>query len=193
MIAAGETNILWPFRARTGGRLDRLCGTVMAPDGMIDLRPCRAGDALDVVRMVGLLSAHENKAPPYFTVETYRRDVLARDSYVRGVIARRRADGAPAGYTLFHPAYDSESGERGAYMVDLFVAAEVRRCGLGRALVAAVARGAQDWGGSFIWWSAKTYNAEAMRFYAGIAEQELQVASWACFGAKFRALLEAQP
>lgn len=193
MIAARETNILWPFRARTGGSLDRLCGTVKAPDGPIDLRRCGPADALDVVRLVGQLSAHEHKPPPYFTVDTFLRDVAAPDAYVRGVIARRQADGTALGYTLFHPAYDSESGERGAYMVDLFVVAEARRQGLGRALVACVARGAQAWDGSFIWWSAKIHNHQAMRFYAGIGEEERHVATWACYGERFQSLLRDQP
>ena len=75
----------------------------------------------------------------------------------------------------------------------LYVEAALRRQGLGRALMAVAARAATAWGGSFLWWSAKNANAVAMGFYAGVGEMERDVATWACFGERFQALLKAQP
>jgi GNAT superfamily N-acetyltransferase len=176
---------LWPFRnRRAGGRPGALLASLA---GGIELRALGAADALDATRLVGLLARHEGFPPPSFTTETYARDLLARDAYVAGCIARQ--GGRAVGLALWHPAYDTQSGERGAYMVDLYVDEALRRQGLGRALMGCAARAATAWGGSFLWWSAKNGNAMAMGFYAGVGEMERDVATWACFGAKFDALL----
>ncbi len=183
---------MWPFRSRrqTGqGALLRRLETTAGPVAIHALAP---DDGLDVARLVGALSKHENYPPPSFTVETYARDIMAPDGYVDGCIARLGT--RAAGFSLWHPAYDSQSGERGAYMVDLFVIAELRGQRLGRALMATAAEAATAWGGSFLWWSAKVQNSNAMNFSARVGEQERGVATWACFGEGFQALLrENQP
>jgi GNAT superfamily N-acetyltransferase len=161
--------------------------------GPVDIRRLGPNDGLEVARLVGALSRHEGKPPPRFSVESYERELLSADGFVSGFIARG-ADGRALGYTLFHPAYDSDAAERGSYMVDLFVVDEVRGQGVGRALMGAVARDTQRFGGVFLWWSAKSYNAVAQRFYAGVGEMERDVNTWACFGEPFRRLIrEAQP
>ncbi len=182
---------MWLFRPQSRVKLGSLCGTLMTAAGRIELRMITRADALDVTRLVGALARHEGYPPPSFTTETFARDILGPDAYVAGCIARR--DGEAVGFTLWHPAYDTQSGERGAYMVDLYVVAELRRHGLGKALMAVAAKAATAWGGSFLWWSAKNANAVAMGFYAGLGEMEREVATWACFGEKFQALLKTQP
>lgn len=183
---------MWPFRNRERPTQGALLRRLETPAGAVELRGLAPDDALDIARLVGALARHEGYPPPSFTVETYARDIMGPDGYVDGCIARLGT--RAAGFSLWHPAYDSQSGERGAYMVDLFVIAELRRAGLGRALMAAAAEAATAWGGSFLWWSAKTHNATAMAFYAGVGELERGVATWACFGEGFQALLrEAQP
>ena len=182
---------MWFLRRTHSRKLSGLCGALMTESGAIELRALTAADALDVTRLVGALARHEGYPPPAFTTESFARDVLAPDAYVSGCIARR--GGEAVGFTLWHPAYDTQSGERGAYMVDLYVAEDCRRQGLGRALMAVAARAATAWGGSFLWWSAKSGNALAMGFYAGVGEMERDVATWACFGERFRALVADQP
>ena len=160
--------------------------------GPVEIRRLGPDDGLDVARLVGALSRHEGKPPPRFTVASYQRELFAADAYVSGFIAR--VGGRALGYTLFHPAYDSDAAERGSYMVDLYVVEEARGQGVGRALMGAVARDTERVGGAFLWWSAKAYNTMAQRFYAGVGEQERDVNTWACFGEPFRRLLrEAQP
>jgi GNAT superfamily N-acetyltransferase len=161
-------------------------------EGPVEVRRLGPDDGLDVTRLVGLLSRHEGKPPPRFTVESYAREILAADAYVSGFIARR--GGKALGYTLFHPAYDSDAAERGSYMVDLYVVEEARGLGVGRALMGAIARDTVRFGGAFLWWSAKSYNQVARRFYGGVGEMERDVNTWACFGEPFRRLLDqAQP
>lgn len=179
---------MWPFRAKSKGRLKGHCGAVVTRQGQVEVLPCAAEHARDVVRLLSELARHEGYPPPAFTHDSYRRELLGPDASLEGFVARH--DGRVVGYSLFHPAYDTQSGERGAYMVDLYVEPWLRGQGVGRALMAAVARRASDWGASFLWWSAKSGNQVAMAFYAGIGEQERDVATWACFGERFRDLLK---
>lgn len=167
--------------------MGELCGRLMTDLGPIEVRRLGRNDGLDVVRMTGALARHENKGPPHFTVESYARDVLGGDAYLTGFIAR--SNGRALGYTLYHPSYDTDAGERGAYMVDLFVAEEARGQGLGRALMAANARDIQRFGGVFLWWSAKHSNTVAQNFYAKVGEAERGMTTWACFGESFDRLL----
>ncbi len=179
---------MWPFRARTKSKLMPLCGGVVTPAGPVEIRRCGPDDGRDVVRLLAALARHEGYPPPGFTYDGYREEVVSPNGSLRGFIARQGPQAV--GYTLYHPAYDTQSGERGAYMVDLFVEEAMRGHGVGRALMGAVARSAAGWGGSFLWWSAKSGNQVAMGFYAGIGEEERSVATWACFGEGFRKLQE---
>jgi GNAT superfamily N-acetyltransferase len=73
--------------------------------------------------------------------------------------------GQPAGFALFYPTYSSVLGRSGIHLDDLYVSAEHRGAGVGRALLAhladlAVRRGC----GRLEWWVLHT-NEHAMRFY----------------------------
>ena len=152
------------------------------------IRPLRTEDGAAVVRLVAALSAHEGKAPPNFTLAHFRRDIMGPSAFVRGFIAHQ--GGEAVGYLLYHLAYDSESGERGAYMCDLFVEEKARRQGIARALMQAAARAVRDGGGRFLWWSAKSYNVSAISFYRTVGEEERNMTTWASFNAAFQALLD---
>jgi GNAT superfamily N-acetyltransferase len=77
---------------------------------------------------------------------TIRAEDLARDGF--GEHPRFRAliaewDGQPAGYALFFPYYSTWTGP-GLFLEDLFVREPFRRRGIGKALLASVARIAVD-------------------------------------------------
>ena len=67
---------------------------------------------------------------------------------------RRRRRGTLLGYALFYPSYDTDHGAKGAYLQDLYVLPEARGRGIGRALMAAVARACQADGGCYLFWNA---------------------------------------
>ena len=60
-------------------------------------------------------------------------------------------EGELAGYALFHDSYEPAYAARGVYLADLFVKEEARGSGLGKKLIAAVAKDAKDRERSFIW------------------------------------------
>ncbi len=110
------------------------------------------GDAGDIVRLIRALAEYENEPPS--SVKVTEADILRdgfglpdgeRDQTIRGfecLIAE--LGGAPVGLCLFFQNYSTWEGRAGLYVEDLFVEPTVRGHGLGRDLMAAVARVALD-------------------------------------------------
>ncbi len=97
--------------------------------------------------------------------ETWRR-LLARDG-IFGVGAR--IDGKMVGiaHYLFHTGVWAN---KVCYLQDLFVAPEVRRCGVGRALIETVAAAAREAGATAYYWLTQQDNATARALYERVAK-----------------------
>jgi GNAT superfamily N-acetyltransferase len=98
---------------------------------------------------------------------TIRAEDLARDGF--GEHRRFRAliaewDGQPAGYALFFAYYSTWTGP-GLFLEDLFVREPFRRRGIGKALLAAVARIAVDEHCYGIHWEVLGWNEKAIALY----------------------------
>jgi L-amino acid N-acyltransferase YncA len=94
---------------------------------------------------------------------------------------------------MFHASYDAPHAARGLYLQDLYVDAAERRHGVGRALMAAVAREARAAGCAFFWWTAKQWNTEALRFYRDLGAISETVVAHALFGEAFDRLIDGAP
>ena len=149
----------------------------------IDVRPAVETDADIVAGMARALSASDGGPPSRFSAAAFRRDGFGDKAAFHALVAR--IDGDPAGYAVYYWGYDTDSATRGVYLADLFVAEHCRRQGVGRALVAAVARAAHDDGGRWIFWSVLKRNKAARRFYRQIAPELRDVIVCAAFGASF--------
>ena len=74
--------------------------------------------------------------------------------------------GEALGMALYYPVYRPSLAGRGLLMEDLYVRPEARRQGIGRALMARLARLAKDRGCVYIEWLVEGGNQAAERFYA---------------------------
>jgi GNAT superfamily N-acetyltransferase len=82
-------------------------------------------------------------------------------------------DGAAAGFALFFHNYSTFLGRRGLYLEDLFVVPEYRGRGIGRALMARLARLALERNcGRFEWW-VLDWNEPAIRFYRSLGARAM--------------------
>ncbi|MBM3488753.1 MAG: GNAT family N-acetyltransferase, partial [Alphaproteobacteria bacterium] len=118
----------------------------------------------------------------------FRRDGFGAAAAFTAVIAE--AAGRPAGYAVYYPGYDTDSASRGVYLSDLFVAAEMRRLGVGAALMAAVAERCRRDGGRWMFWSVLRRNKAGRRFYRTIAPELGDVRICAAFGTAFDKLAD---
>ena len=93
------------------------------------------------------------------------RDGFAANPRFRALIAE--SDGRPAGYALIFDYYSTWSG-RGLFLEDLFVREEFRGKGIGKALLAAVARIAVRENCYGLHWEVLDWNETAIGFYKSL-------------------------
>jgi GNAT superfamily N-acetyltransferase len=107
------------------------------------IRWATEGDAALIVHFVRALAAYEKE--PLENVCITQADVL-RDGFGtprRFEVLIAEIDDKPLGFTLFFPRYSTWQGRHGLYIEDIFVDESARGTGLGRKIIAAVAKIAQ--------------------------------------------------
>jgi len=130
---------------------------------MLHIRPATVQDSALLRTMIRELAEFERQ----LELVTIREEDLARDGF--GENPRFRAliaewDGHPAGYAVFFGYYSTWAG-RGLFLEDLFVREAFRKRGIGRALLAAVARIAVDEHCYGIHWEVLDWNQKAIELY----------------------------
>ena len=112
------------------------------------------------------LDFYDTTLAPGQTELTWRR-ILDPDGPIKGRVAV--ADGELLGFLhyLFHPSTWSDQGY--CYLEDLYVHAEARGGGIGRALIGDAIAQALSIGASRVYWSTKHDNHAARRLYDSLA------------------------
>jgi len=82
--------------------------------------------------------------------------------------------GKPAGFALFFHNFSTFLGKPGLYLEDLYVKPELRGQGVGRKLLAHLARLAVSRGCGRFEWAVLDWNEPAIRFYQGLGARMLQ-------------------
>jgi ribosomal protein S18 acetylase RimI-like enzyme len=126
------------------------------------IRRARPGDATVIARLANALNRHEH-LPQKFTPAIVRRDALGPRSRFRVLVAE--VDRRIVGYTSIIAGYNTDIAAPELWMLDLFVLPHWRRHGIGRALVAAVARETISRGLKCLQWGVRGNNTRAKRFY----------------------------
>jgi GNAT superfamily N-acetyltransferase len=104
------------------------------------IRPAAPADIPTILDMVRELAVYENE--PVSTVEASEADLM-RDCFGERAnceVLIGEVDGAIQGFTLFLHNYSTWLGRAGMHVEDLYVREAARRTGLGRKLLAHVAR-----------------------------------------------------
>jgi GNAT superfamily N-acetyltransferase len=90
-----------------------------------------------------------------------------------------RVGGVPAGFALYFGTFSTFLAKPGIYLEDLYVRPDVRRRGVGRALLHQLARTAIERGCGRLEWAALDWNDPAIRFYENIGAVKLD--DWTTF------------
>ena len=142
---------------------------------MHQIRPATPADVPTILRFIRDLAEYERALDRVIATEA---DLL-RDGFAlapdgtplnpaqpirfRALIADW--NGEPAGFALFFTSYSTWVGHHGIRLEDVYVKPELRGKGIGRALIAAVARIAVDEGCTRLEWDVLTWNEPAIAVY----------------------------
>jgi GNAT superfamily N-acetyltransferase len=128
------------------------------------IRAAQPGDVpviADLIRQLAKFEKLENEV--VLTEELLMIGLFGPHPYAETVIAEE--DGQPIGFALFFHTFSTFLARPGIYLEDLFVLAEHRGRGVGRALLAHLAHLAVERGCGRLEWAVLNWNQEAIRFY----------------------------
>ncbi len=136
----------------------------------LSIRPAVVDDAEAIARLANALSRHEGLGDEIFSAAGVREGGFGANPAFTVVIAELA--GEAAGYALFQPFYNTDLACRGLWLSDIFVVEQARGQGVGRKLLAAVARRAVDTGACSLWWGVRSANVRARAFYAELGAHD---------------------
>jgi GNAT superfamily N-acetyltransferase len=136
---------------------------------MLLIRPATVYDVTLLWTLIRELAAFERELDLCVIEEAdLLRDGFGANPRFRALIAEW--DGQPAGYALFFGYYSTWAG-RGLFLEDLFVRAQFRRRGIGKALLASVARIAVQEHCYGVHWEVLDWNEKAIGLYKSMGAQ----------------------
>jgi GNAT superfamily N-acetyltransferase len=131
------------------------------------IRPARPQDVPAIHRLIRELADYEKSLDQVTaTQEDLHRSLFADQPAVFAHVAEQ--DGTVVGFALWFLNYSTWLGEHGIYLEDLYVTPAVRGSGLGRALLAELARICVQRGYSRLEWSVLDWNEPARGFYRSL-------------------------
>jgi len=138
----------------------------------IVVRAAHTGDENTILGLLRELAAYERLEHRFrITPEIVTHDFFCAPPALGCDLAF--LDGRAAGIATWYPTYASFSGTRGVYIEDFYVPGELRRRGIGRALLARVAKRAVETGATHIQWSVLKWNRPAIDFYEGVCAERV--------------------
>lgn len=140
------------------------------------IRPAEAADIPAILRLIRDLAEYEKALTEVTATEEDLRRVLLGDRPAVFAHVAAGADGEVAGFALWFLNFSTWTGQHGIYLEDLYVRPDQRRSGLGRALLAELARICVARGYSRLEWSVLDWNSPARGFYASLGAAEM--AEW---------------
>ncbi len=136
----------------------------------LEIRSACADDARLLLEMIREFAEHVRMSNKVIATEDRLRQTLfGSQKYAEGLLAHW--SGEPVGFAVFYHTYSTFRGEPGMFLEDLFVREAARGQGIGRALLARVAKIAKERGCGRLEWSTLDWNEPAIRFYFHLGAQ----------------------
>jgi len=136
------------------------------------IQPAAVRDVPLILQFIRELAEYEQLAGACVAAEEDLREHLFGPNAVAHAVLAFVGD-EPAGFALYFFNFSTFLARPGLYLEDLFVKPAWRNHGIGRALLAALARIATDHGCGRMEWSVLNWNELALRVYRSIGAQPL--------------------
>ena len=124
-----------------------------------------------ILSLIRELAAYEKLLDQVVATEETLREWLFERKKAEALIAER--DGEPVGYALFFHNFSTFLGRAGIYLEDLYVRPGARKKGIGRGLLATVARIAGERGCGRLEWSCLDWNKTGVDFYLSLGARPM--------------------
>lgn len=161
------------------------------PSPPLRLVPATEDDVALILDLIRQLAAYEKLSNQVVATEEELRAALFGPRPAAEVVLAYAGD-EPAGFALYFQTFSTFKGKPGLYLEDLFVKPEWRRRGLGRMLLARLARVAVERGYGRMEWSVLNWNEMALRVYRAVGAKPMD--EWTVYrinGAALRDLASA--
>jgi GNAT superfamily N-acetyltransferase len=159
----------------------------------ITIRTAAAADVPLIFQFIRGLAEYEGLADEVTATEAGLKESLFGPRPAAEVLIAE-AGPEPVGFALFFHNYSTFLGQRGLYLEDLFVKPEWRHRGVGRRLLAHLARLAVERQCGRFEWAVLDWNDPAIQFYRSLGAQPMH--DWTVFrvtGEALTALAAASP
>ena len=128
------------------------------------IRPARVDDTVAIATLIRELAIYEKlEDQARATPEDLARHLFGDRPVAEALMAE--VEGSPVGFALFFTNFSTFRGQPGLYLEDIFVRPECRGKGIGKALLASVAKLAVDRGCGRMEWSVLDWNQPSIDFY----------------------------
>jgi len=139
---------------------------------ILNIRPAMPHDAATILGFIRELATYEREPDAVFATEAdLLRDGWGEPARFTALIAEY--DGAPAGFALYFTTYSTWRGHHGIRLEDLYVTPALRGHGIGKALLARLARIAVDQGCPRLEWDVLNWNEPAIAVYERVGAKRL--------------------
>ena len=130
----------------------------------MEIRQATEADVTLILRFIRDLAIYEKLEHRVIaTEESLRRTLFGTPRFAEVVFAS--VDKVEVGFALFFHNYSTFLGQPGIYLEDLFVTPEMRGRGVGKALLAHLARLARERGCGRLEWAVLKWNTPSIEFY----------------------------
>jgi GNAT superfamily N-acetyltransferase len=137
------------------------------------IEPATVEDVPLILRFIQELAEYERLGHACVATEDDLRTQLFGPNPVAHTVIAYAGD-EPAGFALYFFNFSTFLASPGLYLEDLYVKPELRKRGIGHALLAYLARVASERGCGRMEWSVLNWNETAIRVYRGIGAQPLE-------------------
>lgn len=136
------------------------------------LRPATEADVPIILKCIQGLAEYEHLSHECLATDALLRETLF--GVERGAEVTLAFSGdTPAGFALWFRSYSTFLARPGIYLEDLFVFPDFRGKGLGRQLLASLARTARERGYGRVEWAVLNWNVDAIRFYESLGARPM--------------------
>lgn len=151
---------------------------VPAASPSFEIRPACVEDVPQILALIRELADFEKMSDDVVaTEESLRQSLFGKRPYAEVVMAE--SAGEVKGFALFFHNFSTFIGRPGIYLEDLYVRTEARGQGLGRILLAHLAKLAVERHCARLEWCVLDWNEGAIRFYRRLGAQSMD--EWTTF------------